>query len=260
MILGDSLAQVAKDTTILKEVIVNVADTVTNYVYIKEVPVNKDHDLELLISLMGASSTIIALYFAIFKEEIIEILRPIRLKINNNNSIGELSKKTFGKKDFNAIYYHLEIENLSRNRLVEKVKVNLKGFSKKINSKTDIIKYPGEALFHLTPFEINGIMNSFTKRQVFDFGCVVETPINNYFLPSIVRSYGSYNQCVHKNEQVIYNIEILADNFHKTYETFYQVSFDGIFNNDPKEMRKHLQITKVNAIDDFRKPIKYEDN
>lgn len=68
--LGDSLAQVAKDTTIIKEVIVNVADTVTNYVYIKEIPMTEGLGTMEVIGIIGIIFTFAAIFVALFWRKI----------------------------------------------------------------------------------------------------------------------------------------------------------------------------------------------
>lgn len=217
-------------------------------------------NIEIIIQSFIALGTVSTVVVALLKDEIIEYFKPIKLEIRNNELIGERGFKEIGNYSYQAIYFHLEVYNFTKSRNIENAKVNLKGFNKKVEGHSHPIIYPGESLFHLTPFEIKGLSSDFTKKLVFDFGCVINGTIENYFIPSIIRSYGNENNNTLENQRVIYNIEVLANNIYDSFEVFFQVYNDGVFVFDSEEMRKHLQITKVNGINDFREPIKYEDN
>lgn len=254
MIHGDSLAQVVKDTTILKEVIVNVADTVTNYVYIKEVPMSDGWSTDTWINLLSAGITFLAVLVAFGGKEFINWWNRIDLDINvaTNPLIKNVIYR--GVAGIHCIDCCLLIEDKKGKKLVKNVKIKVKRFSNKANNNIVIERLHGEAVLEWQTINNEKTKLSFLKKQEIILGkFTYNTNIDN-FMPSIVTTHPvSWTGKVGK-ELKIFELEVIADNYFSNKMFYFQVYNDGNKLLELHDAINHIHIMKVNHIEDFREP------
>jgi hypothetical protein len=260
MMLGDSLAQVVKDTTILKEVIVNVADTVTNYVYIKEVPMSDGWSTDTWMNFWGVIATFFAVLVALFGKEFfnwwnrinLEIIVPTEPLINN--TLGTTN-------NYNKVYECiLELKDKKGKKLIKNAKVKLKRYSWKEDKKIKIRNINGETLLPFITNNKNKTIISFLRKQEFILGYFEEynNSIDFNQLAKITHNYLRVEDYFIKCN--IYELEIISDNYFNNNKYYIQVYYERGKEGKLDELIRGVKIQVVDHISDFRDPIKHFNN
>lgn len=258
MLQLDSLIQVAKDVPIIKEVIVNVADTVTNFVYIKEVPVSEGWSADTWMNFWSIMVTLFAVGIALFGKEIINWWYRINLDINTNEII---IPKFILENDLRPITYFkffLEVKDKKGKKLVKNARVRLLSVTEFIEDNPDTRIVNSESLFYWFKIDEESYDNNFLDSSIITFGTLNPLGYDWQFNLKYKSHNPLFNTTITKGRTLIYELDIRSDNYFSNRKYYFQVYFDGKVTTNIKDMNKHLQIRKVNSIDDFREPIKYE--
>jgi hypothetical protein len=150
---------------------------------------------------------------------------------------------TADNKNIPVYFYYLKIKNLKPLNLAKNCRLILHSARKYINNKEVQVKIFVPLQFIWIPSETTPYLINITEKGTVDFG-------------KIFKGWSSYSPClnvypnnfdgyVYQNEKVIYYIKIEADNFYseKIYEI--EVSWDGVWDDDIEEMKKHLIVKKL---------------
>ena len=157
------------------------------------------------------------------------------------------------------------IVNIFCSQFLQKVaslvpRVNLLRISERINNKPDIHEITKEAKFMWHTLEEDTFKISFLESKLFCFGFLCEINETWKFVPLYKSKEDYLGKNVCQNQIKIYELEIESDNYISNRKFYFQVYYNSKINYDLENLKNHLQITRVNGIDDFREPIKYEDN
>lgn len=248
----DSLVQIAKDTTIIKEVIVNVADTVTNYVYIKEVPLTEGWSTDTWMNFWGVIATFIAVLVALFGKELFNWWNRIDLEVIVptvpliNNTLGRINNH---KKVYECI---LELKDKKGKKLIKNAKVKLKRFSWKEDKKIEIQNINGETLLPFITNNKNKTVISFLRKQEFILGYFEEYNNSIDFNQLAMITHNYFKVQDYSIKYNIYELEIISDNYYNDHKFYIQVYFNRGKVGTLDDLIKEVNVQVVNSIEDFR--------
>jgi len=104
--------------------------------------------------------------------------------------------------------------------------------------------FPVPRQFWWAPSESTPREVSLGREHVFDFGFLGEQP-EAVFRPTLYSEPNEFPGYVGIKDSVRYSLAITADNFHSPMYQVFEVSWDGMWSDNPDLMAKHLTIREV---------------
>lgn len=227
MLLGDVLVQNANDSGITKEVIVNVAYTVTNYVYIKEVPISEGWSTDTWIYFWGVIVTYIAVLVALFGEDLKKWRESVKVVIDEKSIIKRIEPREHGvinSKKFKfshpVINFYIDVLKIKGKSSVINCQTQIININKKINNKIIKVDNIGEMFLQWNTILNNKLQMSFDRRNKLVISYYMDYDNRYYFRPLVATSNMIENVHCSINETIIYELKISADNLKKDITYF----------------------------------------
>lgn len=255
--LVDSLAKVAKDLPIIKEVIVNVADTVTNFVYIKEVPVSDSWSADTWMNFWGVIATFIAVVIALFGEKIKHLFNNVNIIVEKDNEYKVATKFEKYNNPVPHIYFLLKVRNVNIRNRVENAKINVTRINSKVNKNIKEVKFNGELVLKWLTINDDKIKVSFKKNSLFILGYHDSHYPDSPFFPLVAKSNSVENIHCDINESYIYELDISADNKSSNKKFYIQVLNSGEVHKQLSIMINHVDMIIVDHFNDFIDPVNH---
>lgn len=191
--------------------------------------------------MISAIGTILVAILAIWGEKIRSLLAGPKLEIEPYNILGHL---TFRGSGVSTWYYHLKVVNKRQWSPAKRVRVLCTKIFKKRpegNFEDQHVIVPFQMVW--SPPNFHELLPTIKKYDIFDLGHLdqgsdkfeLEIYVRFHYLPGFIK----------KNECYRIGLEIEADNFHSNNIKWYEISWDGLWDENQTEMKDHLIIREV---------------
>ncbi|HJZ41526.1 MAG TPA: hypothetical protein VJ203_14255 [Bacteroidales bacterium] len=194
----------------------------------------------LIINAAMAIGVIGIALLAVFGDGFRKIIFPARLEVEILDKNGELTILDSGHR---VIYYHLRFIN-RKSVVVRNCRVYLKKIQKRqADGKFQDMPMSVPPRYVWTPSETSPEGVDIVTEQVVDFGYIIDN--SREFKPTVTPIYNSFKGNLGQNESFIYYIEIVADNYRSRQLIGIEVSWDGKWPENLKDMHRSLVIKRV---------------
>jgi len=85
------------------------------------------------------------------------------------------------------------------------------------------------------------------RTEVFDFGKIIKQPTSAEpeFMPELLYRANSYDPALRQGQTGLYVLRVEAEHLAQGLRQVWQVSWDGIWNDDENEMGKHVEMIEI---------------
>ena len=200
---------------------------------------------------LTAVGTILVAIMAIWGQWLRAKFLGPKLKLVPHNLGGRLTTVTkFNQKTreiinrYNAIYYHLRVENSRRWVTAKNCRVILRQLHRR---GPDGEFHPTPLIVPLqyvwSPAEWAPSFQTVSDYEILDFGCISKE--SGKFEPTFYVTSANFKGFVGKNESVRYSLSIVADNYVSPKFQIFEVSWNGQWSEKLDEMERNLPIKEV---------------
>jgi len=201
-----------------------------------------------IFTVVMAIGTLLVAILAIFGEQIRAICFGPRLIIAINNPQGELVSES--PSNIQGIFYHLKIDNIGKT-----IARNVRIFCIQISKKNANGTYENKNLTAPEQFawrfsNIYGMIkhippqqNNFNLATICDLGSVYKG--SKKFNLTVYSKTESYPGFLEPNESIRLSIVVAADNYIAKESYDLEITWDGKWFSDLREMQKHLIIKSI---------------
>ncbi len=143
-----------------------------------------------------------------------------------------------------AIFYHLQVKNLSKTVSAKNCRVLLKKLWLRVpNGEYQEIELTVPLTFIWSPREITPPYITIVKEQVLDFGILIEG--ENLFRPVLLSYTNNFRGFIQPNGAIRYGLEIVSDDFVSKNLQVFEVAWNGGWSDNLDSMAQNLQIKEV---------------
>lgn len=193
----------------------------------------------LLVNIAIAIFSFCVIVVAVWGDYIKSCIFKQKLKILDYNLQGE---RTIAKGG-NAYFYHLKVKKINGSGMVKNCRLLLSKVEVFNNGNFNKLEWAVPRPFNIAPAELNITFANFPNEQIFDFGAILQnTPI---FYPALQGIPILRNDELRSNSKKRYYIDIEAENYYHKEAAVYEISWDGIWNDDSDIMKGHLKIQRI---------------
>jgi hypothetical protein len=216
--------------------------------------------METLIDAVVAIGTLAVAIIAIWGDRLRAWLAPAKLVIecvDTNPSLGQLAIfeppklpsgmmiATDPNAPTRAMWYNLKVVNKRPWMASRNCRVLLKAISRRgPDGQYHLEKFAVPRQFWWAPSESTPAEITLVREHVFDFGQIGDRA-DNEFVPTIFGIPANFPGFVGIKESLRYSLEIVADNFVSPRYQVFEVSWDGLWDEHPETMARHLTIREI---------------
>jgi hypothetical protein len=194
----------------------------------------------LIIDALAAIGLLCIGLMALFGNRIRQMVCPAKLSVDILDKNGELTILDNGHR---VIYYHLRVIN-TKKVIVKNCRIFLKKIQQvlKDGSLVDIpISVPPRYIWspsETAPEEVDVVV-----ERIADFGYIIDS--STEFKPTVTPILNSFKGNLKHHETFRYFIEIIAENYRPKKLAAVEVTWDGLWPDDLKDMHKHMIIQRL---------------
>jgi len=214
-------------------------------------------NIEIIIQSFIALGTVGAVILALFIENIKRWQKSVTLEIEKVNKYKEAKVYREINKMDAKIYFILQVKATQSSKIANNVRIRINSVVKKKNDKIESQEYNNELMLQWITVDKEKIQHSFKDRKKFFLGSFYRDREEYKFIPTILDYNRSYNINCNNDETAIYELEIIADNYHKDKKFYIQVIYSGDSDRDLNNMINYVDMIIVNHNKDFRDPVKH---
>jgi hypothetical protein len=198
---------------------------------------------DIIIRIIQALGTLAVAILAIWGDRIRSAVAGPKISIRLRNEKGNLTLRANQKR---TIFYHLELHNHRVWSPVRNVRLLLTSIEKK---RPDGTYFPEQVVAPLQLTwsfpQFHEISPTVSKLDICDLGFLDEDA--DRFSPSLYVYPNNFRGYVGKGESMRIGIIATADNYHSQSPLVFEISWDGKWDDDMEEMRRHLVIRQTSS-------------
>ena len=197
-------------------------------------------DWSLVIQSVIAIGTIAVAVLAIWGDWFRQKFASPKLRIELHNVIGQLG--TAGTLNKSSWFYHLRVVNDRKSFTSKNTKVNLNAIYKQLPNGT-FKSFPliVPTSFYWAPADLNPSLVTINKSHIFDFIRLIEG--DDSAQPCLIRYFKNFEGFVFKDEIVLFELQIISDQFQQEKSQIFEVLWNGIWSETPKN--DNLKIREI---------------
>lgn len=195
-------------------------------------------DWNLIIQSVSAFGTIAVCIIALWADYFRNLFASPKLKIVFQNIDGELIENN------TQLIYHLKVINERKWALARNTRVVLHSIHRKNENGNYIAtKLNIKTSFKWSPYPIAPYYIDLLDEHEFDFGILYKD--EKTFQPCTHFTPVSLHPEIQANQTVRYDIRVIADNYYSKKPFIIEVTWNGKFSIDIKEMKKNINFLKI---------------